>query len=48
MSFEINLIFPIKLFCLHEKKVKMKIYISWERQFLLVISINIGLLNFQP
>ena len=35
LNFEINLVFLIKPFSLHRKKVKTKSYLSWERKELL-------------
>ena len=35
MNFEVNLIFPIKPFFLHDQKVMTKIYISLERNEIL-------------
>ena len=36
MNFEINLIFLIRLFFLHDQKVIIKIWISWEQKELLI------------
>ena len=35
MNFEVNIIFLIKLFFLHDQKVVTKTYVSWERKDLL-------------